>query len=178
MITEEKPRTYTRELLIEELYKTVFPQVAIFVRRMKGTPDEAKDIFQDALVIYYEKHRVGNFTPEQGHEPYLMGIAKHLWYKKHRHDNRFVETDGELYDVEEIHEPKVSARLLRFVEMSGKKCLDLLSAFYYEKLNMKELAERFGFSGERSATVQKHKCLEKVRESISERTLSKEDFYE
>ncbi len=54
--------------------------------------------------------------------------------------------------------------------------MDMLQAFYYDKLNMREIAERFNLSGERSATVQKHKCLEKVREKVKEKSMTYEDF--
>jgi len=52
----------------------------------------------------------------------------------------------------------------------------LLNAFYYEKLNMDEIAIRFGFSGKRSATVQKFKCLGKVRQVVRRKSLQYEDF--
>jgi hypothetical protein len=56
--------------------------------------------------------------------------------------------------------------------------MQLLSAFYYEKLDMETLAEQFGFSGPRSATVQKFKCLEKVKETVKEKSLRYEDIIE
>jgi hypothetical protein len=56
--------------------------------------------------------------------------------------------------------------------------MELLSAFYYEKEDLQKLAQRFGFSGTRSATVQKFKCLEKVRETVKQKSLQYEDFME
>ena len=45
----------TRQQLFLELYQHAFPKVAVFIHKNGGNLDEAKDIFQDALVIYYEK---------------------------------------------------------------------------------------------------------------------------
>ncbi|MOA63021.1 hypothetical protein D3C78_1886090 [compost metagenome] len=56
--------------------------------------------------------------------------------------------------------------------------MELLSAFYYERMDMKELGERFGFSGARSATAQKFKCLEKVKETVKQKSLRYEDILE
>ena len=42
----------------------------------------------------------------------------------------------------------------------------MLQAVYYFKYSMQELAEEFGFRSVRSATVQKYKCLEKVRNEV------------
>lgn len=177
MLSIEPMTIQTREELFISLYQSVFPGVASFIRKRGGNLDEAKDIFQDALLIYYEKTQEGEFNPESGENAYLAGICKHLWYRKHRDQNVELPPDEKMSFLAE-QEPEVSKRLLRFVELSGKKCLELLKAFYYDKLNMKELSERFGFSGERSATVQKYKCLEKVRNEIQQRALTKGDFYE
>lgn len=177
MLTIEPIIPQTQQELFIRLYQSAFPGVASFIRKMGGNFEEAKDIFQDGLLIYYEKTREQEFTPDQGESAYLAGICKHLWYKKHREQKAGVPLDDKL-NIAEEQEPEVSKRLMRLVELSGKKCLELLKAFYYDKLNMKELSNRFGFSGERSATVQKHKCLEKVRNEIQQRALNKSDFYE
>jgi RNA polymerase sigma factor (sigma-70 family) len=170
--------TYNRKEHIEQLYLQVFPVIAAFVRKMNGSLEEAKDIFQDALVIYYEKTLNGQFTPKLNEQAYLIGISRHLWFKNYRNSKQIDSLENQLnYFIEDENEPKIADGLLKFVEQSGRKCMELLSSFYYEQLNMKEIALRFGFSGERSATVQKFKCLEKVRHTIRKRALSKEDFY-
>lgn len=177
MMTETKP-IQANEALFTEAYKIAFPTVASFVRKMNGTFEEAKDIFQDALIIYYEKSKTQNFGEEHSVAPYVAGIARHLWYKKYREDKPKKSLSNFVDLKMQEEDPEVSASLLSFVEASGKKCMDLLKAFYYEKLNMKNLSLKFGFSGERSATTQKYKCLEKVRNAIREKSLNKEDFYD
>jgi hypothetical protein len=54
----------------------------------------------------------------------------------------------------------------------------LLKSFYYDKMPMSDIGRSFGFSGERSATVQKFKCLEKVRDTVKSKALQYEDFVE
>ncbi|MES2678979.1 MAG: sigma-70 family RNA polymerase sigma factor [Bacteroidota bacterium] len=168
----------TREDLFIHLYESAFPKVAGWMHQRGGTLEEAKDIFQDALVIYYEKKTGSGFSPDTGDVQYVNGIARHLWYKKFSENKNQTSLNPhtQLKVVEE--EPTISENLLKFVEASGKKCLELLTSFYYDHMNMKDLALKFGFSGERSATAQKYKCLEKVRTAIREKSLNKEDFYE
>ncbi|HBW79381.1 MAG TPA: RNA polymerase subunit sigma-70, partial [Sphingobacterium sp.] len=69
-----------------------------------------------------------------------------------------------------------SARLFRFLEIAGRKCLELLKSFYYDQMSLQEIADEYGYSGVRSATVQKFKCLEKVRESVKEKSLVYDDW--
>lgn len=164
-----------REKLFISLYKNTFPIVAKYVNKMGGSFDGAKDIFQDALVIYYEKAASGSLAVTTSEKAYLMGIAKHLWLKKHQADCKCVPVDG--FDAENQQEAQPSDnKILIFLQTAGKKCMDLLRSFYFDEVPLSQAAGLFGFSGVRSATVQKYKCLEKVRETIKEKSLSYEDF--
>lgn len=173
----ETLQTLSREQVFTQLYEDCFPSTAAFVRKNGGSLEDAKDVFHDALVIYYEKTVAGQ-TPVQNDSAYLHGIAKHLWYKKFKENNKETDLPETGFEAEDETEPPVSADIIHYIALSGKKCLELLTSFYYDQLNMKEIAMRFGFSGERSATAQKYKCLEKVRNAMRERSLTKSDFYE
>ncbi len=164
-----------RSLAITDLYQAAFPSVARFVRRQGGELDTARDLFQEALVIYWEKVMIDGFQPNQSHQAYLFGIARKLWLRKrekpHPSSDLLVEAVQEPAD-----ESPAIEKILRFLAQAGQKCMDLLQAFYYEQLPMRELAERFGYRNERSATVQKYKCLEKVRDQVREKSMTYADF--
>lgn len=161
-----------------ELYETAFPAVAKFVSKMNGSFDDAKDVFQDALVIYFEKTQQDNFLITTSAEAYILGIAKHLWARKFNRDRKQVSLERvspEIIPQEETASIN-DQKLLQLIESTGKKCLDLLRAFYYEKLSLRNIAQNFKFSSERSATVQKFKCVEKMRNTIQTKSISHEDF--
>jgi len=161
--------TNRKEMLVE-LYQQAFPAVARYVSKRGGSFNEAKDIFHDALIVWYEKNpKVDNAAG------YIVGISKHLWLKKYRESNNEVSLENQDLADEEYSETS-SIRLLNFLERAGKKCMDLLTGFYYDNLPLTDIAEKFGFSGVRSATVQKYKCLEKVRESIKQKALTYDDL--
>lgn len=165
-----------RQKVFMRLYQEAFPALAKYVSKMGGSFEEAKDTFQDALIIFYEKMQLGNLVIEVNDKSYLLGIAKHLYLKRYRSEKRIESLDG-TPDLIDMEEPKPSTtRLLRFLEATGKRCMDLLQAFYYDKRSLTEIADSFGYSGTRSATVQKFKCLEKVRETITQKALTYEDF--
>lgn len=163
---------------IGELYERIFPPVAEFVRRMGGSIDDAKDIFHDTLVVYME---VDEQKVRVTKEAYLVGIAKHLWIRKYNHDCRQVTLNDmeSLISIPDDFYPSIQTRrLLRFLEVAGKKCMDLLRAFYYQNLSMKKLAGMLGYASAHSASVQKYKCLEKIRTTVKEKSLSYDDFTE
>ena len=150
--------------------------VAQYVNKMGGTFDEAKDVFQDSLVIYYEKSVECSFELKTNEKAYLLGIAKHLWLKQHRDNSKLTSIDGLDIEKEEETAQASDKKVLNFLQKAGKKCMDLLRSFYYDQLPLADAAELFGFSGVRSATVQKYKCLEKVRETVKQKALTYEDF--
>lgn len=170
----------TREQLFITLYQKAFPAVARYVAKMGGSFDQAKDVFQDALVIYYEKAVNGTLHLQSGQKAYLLGIAKHLWLKTYRDDAGNIPLNSTNADqrTDETDENYATGKLMHYLETAGKKCMDMLKAFYYDKLPVTQITELFGYSGVRSATVQKYKCLEKVRDTIKQKALHYEDFVE
>ncbi len=172
----------TRETLFTALYKKGFPVLSRYVSRMGGSFEEAKDVFQDALIIYYERAVAGKDATAiaRNDNAYLFGIAKHLWLQKYRSSSINVpleEIDPKI--LNEDRQPNfVTEKLMHYLETSGQKCMEILKAFYYDKLPVQQLANLFGYTSIRSATVQKYKCLEKVRDHVKQKSLSYEDFLE
>ncbi len=170
-----------RVRLFEELYTKAFPAVARFVSSRHGTYDDAKDIFQDALVVFHEKLIQEGVEITVSDEAYILGIAKHLWLRKYKHDRTKVQLSlvESLFSIpDDFYENVQTSRLLNLLERAGRKCLELLQAFYYRKSSMNEIGDAFGFASEHSAAVQKYKCLEKVRDIVKEKSLQYEDFTE
>ena len=175
-VIEESP-IKSRELIIRDCYEEVFPKAAMYIRKQDGDLTVAREVFQEALVLYYEKLISRSFEPDQNHQAYLMGMVKNRWLKHQSKSSRMLPLD-EVDCPDEITPTMLTQRLLQFLKQSGERCLDLLQSFYYEHKTMKELAGRFGYASERSVTVQKYKCLEKVRNEVKNKSLRYEDFFE
>lgn len=165
-----------KEILLTEIYQSVFPPLCKYISRKGGSLEEAKDVFHDTLILYYEKHAASGTIAD--HKAYVFGIAKHIWNKKLREKQRYTELDTLSLSLPAQQQDVVSSKLLLFLKQTGNKCMDLLQAFYYENQNAEKIAQRFGYSGVRSATVQKFKCLEKVREVVKSNAQQYEDFFE
>ncbi|MGE0588636.1 MAG: RNA polymerase sigma factor [Cyclobacteriaceae bacterium] len=179
MNTVIEATTETREELITRLYVGCFPSVARFIRKQGGTLEDAKDLFQDGIVIYYEQVVRGSTKIQSGESQYLAGIVRHLWSRRFSDIKKSEPLPPGLVAMENESQPLPSTKALsKFLRESGQKCMDLLQAFYYEKLSMDKVAGKFGFASARSATVQKYKCLEKIRDNVKKNLMSYEDFLE
>ena len=170
-----------REQLFTCLYKKAFPAVAKYVSNKGGSLDDAKDIFQDALVIYYEKQVNAPVQLQQNEQAYLIGVARHLWLAKFREGVNLTPLDTNSGDHDLLADDELQpsqAKLMHYLETTGSRCMEILRAFYYDKLAVDKIAGLFGYTSTRSATVQKYKCMEKVRETVKQKSLSYADFIE
>lgn len=166
--------TASPSAFFETLYPSGLRSAARFVSQQGGTLEDAKDLLHDALIILHE--RTGRDNTIKNVEQYLIGIIKNLWYKKVKHDSNFVDLD-DYHATEELPAPTPhEEKLLSLLERTGKACMDLLSAFYFAGISMAAIKKTFGFSSEHSAAVQKYKCIEKLRNTVKEKSLDHEDF--
>jgi RNA polymerase sigma factor (sigma-70 family) len=167
------------EKSFEVLYERAFPAFARFASKMNASFDDARDIFHDALVIYYEKSVEDDGLIRLSPEGYVVGIAKHLWirkYKRDRHKISLNERELSISVPSDFYATVNESKLLAFLERAGKRCLELLQKFYYEKTPLKTIAAALGYGTEHSAAVQKFKCIGKVRNAIKSKSMEYEDF--
>ena len=162
-----------------QFYQDVFPKLAAFISKRGGSFEDAKDIFQDALIIHYE--RADTSKELSTSNAYLFGIARHLWYKKYGegHDRVTTTLDHIPDGIQENKLTYVSLpKMTSLLQKAGQKCMRLLQAVYYDKMSMREVSHAFGYTSERSATVQKFKCMEKIRAFVKRKNMSYENFIE
>lgn len=163
----------------ESLYENAFPAFARFAGSRNASFEDAKDIFHDAMVIYYEKSQDPDFAIVVSPEAYVVGIAKHLWLRKYNREKDRRSLSGDVQDFAippDFFPEQREVKLLSFLERAGERCLDLLQRFYFQKMSLKAIASSLGYSTEHSAAVQKYKCIGKVREAIRSKSLHYEDF--
>ncbi|MBL8002220.1 MAG: sigma-70 family RNA polymerase sigma factor [Flavobacteriales bacterium] len=146
------------------------PKVIRLVKANSGGRDEAKDIFQDALVIFHRKARTEGFTLTSSISTFLFAICRNLWREELRRRDRSL-TDWKLEGLPD--EPADLTALLaregeyRTAEQAlrslGEKCLEVLKRFYILHEPLTQIARALGFAGEGAAKTRKYKCLEEAR---------------
>jgi RNA polymerase sigma factor (sigma-70 family) len=160
------------EKSVEEIYKYNYNLIQALIVNNSGTADDAKDIFQEAMAVLYEKARSGNFELNCQIRTYLYSVSKRLWLKKLQQSNRFVKDFGDEgmanVAVEEDvsdHEEKdaVYEMMYQAINKLGEPCKSLLEAFYFQKRTMQEIAAEFGYTNPENAKTQKYKCLMRLK---------------
>ena len=158
-----------RHRWLSRLYRQAWPAVRRHVLRHHGTAHDAQDVFQDALVVFYEKAVAGQLTLTASPSTYLVAVSRHLWLRELNRRSRLPQsslTDDheDLPDGAELAETPLS--ILDYVQQLSEKCRNVLVAFYYFNEPLAQIAAQHDFGSIRSATVQKFKCLERLRNAV------------
>jgi len=145
----------------------VLGSVKQYIRSNNGTIEDAKDIFQDALVVLYKNVQSENFTLTVPLKTYLVAIVKNLWMQELRRRNKIPVTadQAEIPDAV-FNEDKNFDIAQSAFNLLGEKCRQLLILFYFKKKTYKELAAFLAFGDERTAKNQKYRCLQKAKENF------------
>ena len=156
---------------IEIIYKDHFNSIQALIINNNGSSDDAKDIFQEALIVLYEKVRSGSFELNCQIKTYLYSVSKRLWLKRLNASSRFVSVTDDpasAYPVEEeieAHEKRDAEfdMMEKAIAGLGEPCKSLLEAYYLKKQNMQVIAASFGYTNADNAKNQKYKCLLRLK---------------
>ena len=154
---------------IETIYRENYNMIQALVINNNGNTDDAKDVFQEAMIVLFEKVQTGTFELNRQISTFVYSVCKRIWLKKLMQQNRFTITDG--YDTvavdEEMedHEKRNAAFNMMEKALSGlgEPCKSLLEAFYLEKKSMQDIATGFGYTNSENAKNQKYKCLMRLK---------------
>ena len=156
---------------VEAIYKNSFNMVQSLIINNNGSAEDAKDIFQEAMIVLYEKVRAGNFELQCQIKTYIYSVSRRLWLKRLQQLSRFtadihgVETAIPVEDDIEKHEKRDAEfeMMNKALNNLGEPCKSLLEAFYIKKKSMLEIASGFGYTNAENAKNQKYKCLMRLK---------------
>lgn len=167
-----------RSTALEVVCKDYFPNVEVYIINNSGSLDEAKDVFQDGIMILHQNLLHGKFKGNSTLKTYVFSICKNLWLQELRKKTK-EQTIKETFNSEAESELPLNLDLLRatFNELK-EDCKQLLTGFYYEKKSISELQKATGMNSEQVVKNKKARCLGYLMKIIEQRNISREMFYE
>ncbi|QNL48856.1 sigma-70 family RNA polymerase sigma factor [Olivibacter sp. SDN3] len=155
---------------LEKLYEINFPVVTRMILNNGGDIDDAKDVFQEAVIILYDKVTCGDFKLNSKLKTYVYSVSRNLWLKKltrkgvftniKDYEERMVVDD----DLEKHHEKDQQFTLMENALVRlGEPCKTIIEDFYIHNLSMQEICEKFGYTNTDNAKNQKYKCLQRLK---------------
>ena len=138
----------------------------------------AVDIFQEAVLIFYENAIGGKIQLKSSLKTYLFAIGKRRLYKHfekerkyaHWQENSLEEID--LTDLVEEEKTSVSSnvqqrQLAKLLQKLGEPCKTILELFYGYEWNYADIALRLGYKSSHVAKTQKMRCMKQIRKTMN-----------
>lgn len=158
---------------IVALYKLYHSVLKKWILSRGGLESDAEDVFQEALVVIFEKAKSPEFCLTCKLSTYLFAISKRLWFRKIEKSSNYLSLNEEddndkLGTYEEdlgIHLEKEEQFVLleKSMDQLGEPCKSLLHAFYVDGKNMQDIAAQFHYTNAENAKTQKYKCLNRLK---------------
>jgi RNA polymerase sigma factor (sigma-70 family) len=158
--------------VLNVLYKLYFGSINHFIITNSGSEDDAKDVFQEAIIVFYQNIRNQNFELNCKIKTYLYSVSRLMWLKRIKKASAIVgnitdfegfiaidESDAAVIEEKEIQFHKMSAALNEL----GEPCKTLIEDFYIKQLSMSQISEKFGYTNSDNAKTQKYKCLMRLK---------------
>lgn len=163
------------EQALEIVYQKNYRMMVRMVTSNNGTEEEARDVYQEAVVVFWQKAISGNLVLTSKMSTYIYSICLNLWRKELERKKRFSSEEKDSVEIQE-QDKKERARIIReCIDKLDDTCRKVLSYYYFDGMSMKDIAEKVGFANTDTAKTKKYKCKKKLDELIKS-IYSKHDF--
>lgn len=159
------------EEALNKLYTGYFPMVLQFILNNNGNEDDAKDVYQEGIIVLYNKIKGGDFELSSKLKTYIYSVCRRIWLKKLTQQSKktnniadfedilVVDEDVEQHEEKDRQFDKMQSALL----LLGEPCKTIIQDFYINNLSMQDICEKFGYTNTDNAKTQKYKCLQRLK---------------
>jgi RNA polymerase sigma factor (sigma-70 family) len=159
------------DAMLKTIYVAYFPMILQLVVNNNGNEDDAKDVYQEAIIVLYNKVRAGNFELSSKLKTFIYSVCRRLWLKRLHQMSKYagnIQDFQEFLPVDEdlnLHEEKD----MQFNKMEGalgslgEPCKTIIEDYYIHNRSMQDICEKFGYTNADNAKTQKYKCLQRLK---------------
>ena len=160
------------DAVLKALYKKYYNLVLKLVVSNSGSSEVAQDVYQETIIILFEKCKDPEFKLNCQLQTYVYSIARNLWLKqlkKHGNVGELKEYHQEVFedassDIRAHQKQEESIeKVYKSLEELGEPCASLIKDFYIKKMSMEDISEKFGYTNADNAKNQKYKCLQRLK---------------
>jgi len=160
------------EFALKRIYKEHYPKVQHLVLQNSGDEEDAKDLYQEAFVVFYQKISENGFELTSSIGTFIYSISKNLWLKQLRvfskNTTLRLENEEDVWEAEDLvtdHEfrEKEIGSLEIALKKLGEPCKSILVDFFFHKKSMEEIAKKMGYTNSSNAKTQKYKCFNRLK---------------
>ena len=164
------------DYIINFIYKEYFPLIRFLVADNGGSGEDAEDIFQDGIIIIYNKINLNQLALTSSFKTYMYSVCRNLWLQKlHKRKAIFERlTDVEEYidipdDLQKdgaIEETEMH-RIIQIHFLSLQDDCQKVLRLFVKNIPLREIALIMGFKTEKYAKTRKYLCKEELKRRIA-----------
>lgn len=161
--------------VLSYIYKSFYQAVLHFVMNNNGTSDDAKDVFQEAMIVVFENIRADrDFKLSSSLQTYIFSISRIIWIKHLTNLKKGLGKLNENHEFIEFEEPQpfkehdfrysLYQKVFLKLPVDCQKIMKMVS----EGVSQREIAEKLGYKSESYIAKRKHFCKEYLIKLIKE----------
>lgn len=153
------------EKVLKKFYSLYYQHVRQFVRSNNGSDEDARDLFQDAMLVLYQKAKDHKFKLTCSPGTYLYSVSRFLWLKELAKrkwtSTRYVEmedvidTDDDIGILNEKNERLIFFR--KCFEKLPEDCKKVLGLFT-KGLSIAQITGIMGYGSEQYTRNRRYRC--------------------
>lgn len=161
------------KLMLVQLYDRNRHSLRNFLRQNSGDESDLDEVLQEAVIVLWQQAQKPEFGLTSKLDTLLYGIARNIWLKELRRRKRMVsnDDDGRNYEYIDENEKESNTKestliLLKYVQKLSEACRDILHLFYFDGLDMEDIAKRLNFANADTVKAKKYQCKKKLEEMV------------
>jgi RNA polymerase sigma factor (sigma-70 family) len=159
--------------VMKHLYANYYPMIRDLIQKNGGSEDDAADIFQEGMVVLYQKSQDHDFTWSSTLKTFLYAVCKNKWLmqlrKKRKSDTVTLEDSLEISSSVNVQNDLImyeKKELMRtHFSQLGADCQEVLRRFF-DGDSLRQIAEVMNFT-EAYAKKRKFICQQRLIQAIS-----------
>ena len=154
---------------LSKIYHTFFPPIMGLIKKQGGNEEDAKDVFQEGIMVMYRLVQKPEFKLSSSFLSLLYSICRNIWVKSLRKRPRYEDVHesaevNELQDqtiLDTINTRAIDTLFRKNLNQLGDQCRTILNLFF-EGNSMKKIVENLKLSSISFAKKKKFQCKEKL----------------
>lgn len=175
-----------KDSILEYLYSELFPQIKRIIIKYGGNEQDARDLFQEGLIIIFQRLKNNDLVIKSSFNNYFIVLCRFIWFRQ----NNIKQNYNSAENIEEISSPehsgsdtvqelpgietyneyvankseKIFQRHYRKLSPDCKKVIKM----FYRKKRFREIAKKMTYTNEDYARRKKYLCMQQLMKMINE----------
>ncbi len=159
--------------VLQYVYDTYYPIIESYIIHNQGTREQARDIFQEAMIVVYKKIRADQLELSCRFGTYLYAVCKNMWIQERKkyllRARKLKQQTLEVNDPGPSEDPLLQEHLSRlfnthFADLS-EDCQKILS-MYFNHFSVEDIRAAMNYKDLHHTADRKYRCKKSLIKRI------------